>query len=336
MSTSDICNVSASKSNNDVCEVNNMLNNMSTDDTDVLSVCANCGKEGSDNDMNTCAKCKMVKYCNAVCKKVHKKKHKKLCEEHIKLAAEKHDEKLFKQPQALHDDCPICFLRLPCLGKGSKYYVCCGKVICNGCCHAPVYDSQGNEIDNQKCPFCRTQFPISNDEMIKRQKKRVDIDDPLAMFMTGCDYQEGEDGYPQDYTKALEHWHRAGELGCTKAYTSIGYSYDNGRGVEIDKKKAEHFYELAAMGGNVNARHNLGIKEENAGNMDRALKHYMIAVRSGFTRSLGEIQELFTNGYATKEDYTKALQLYQMYLGEIKSDQRDKAAAYDNELFRYY
>jgi len=336
MSTSDICNVSASKSNNDVCEVNNMLNNMSTDDTDVLPVCANCGKEGISDNMNTCNKCKVVKYCNATCKKVHKKKHKKDCDEHIRLAAEKHDEKLFKQPQALHDDCPICFLRLPCLGKGSKYYVCCGKVICNGCIYAPVYDDQGNEVDNQKCPFCRTQFPISNEEMIKRQKKRVDIDDPLAMFMTGCDYQEGTDGFTQNYGKAFGLFYRAGELGCTKAYTNIGYAYTFGCGVEIDKKKAEHFYELAAMGGNVNARHNLGIKEENAGNMERALKHYMIAVRDGQNDSLEIIKRMYKDERASKDEYARALQSYQMYLSEIKSKQRDEAAAYDNELFRYY
>ena len=32
----------------------------------------------------------------------------------------------------------------------------------------------------------------------------------------------------------------------------------NGRGVEVDKKKAKHFYELAAMNGDLLARQNLG------------------------------------------------------------------------------
>ena len=34
------------------------------------------------------------------------------------------------------------------------------------------------------------------------------------------------------------------------------------------------------MGGDVYARHNLGVDEAKAGNMERALKHHMIAVRS--------------------------------------------------------
>ena len=41
------------------------------------SICAACGKEGNSSDMNTCNKCKMVKYCNAACKKKHRSKHKK-------------------------------------------------------------------------------------------------------------------------------------------------------------------------------------------------------------------------------------------------------------------
>ena len=103
--------------------MNSMLQNMSTADKDV-SMCANCGKEGSDAN-NICNKCKMVKYCNAACKKKHRHKHKKDCEEHVRLAVEKHDEelriaaelhdkKLFKQPPP-REDCLICFLRMTTL-----------------------------------------------------------------------------------------------------------------------------------------------------------------------------------------------------------------------------
>ena len=142
---------------------------------------------------------------------------------------------------------------------------------------------------------------------------------------------------PQDYTKALELWHRAAELGHAGSYCSIGYAYDNGIGVDIDKKKAKHYYELAAIGGVNEARDNLGNMEGGEGNkQDRALKHYMIAVRGGDSESLKGINMLYSAGHATKEDYTKALQSYQTYMDEIKSSQRDKAAAYNEEDFRYY
>ena len=48
------------------------------------------------------------------------------------------DEELFKQPSQ-KEDCPICFLLLPTLRTGWRYYSCCGKVICSGCAHAPVF-----------------------------------------------------------------------------------------------------------------------------------------------------------------------------------------------------
>ena len=92
---------------------------------------------------------------------------------------------------------------------------------------------------------------------------------------------------------------------------------------------------ITTSSGNVKARYSLGINEEVAGNFDRALKHHMIAVAHG-NDSLKQVKRLYTHGHATKEDYTKALQSYQTYLGEIKSRQRDEAAAFDNKEYRYY
>jgi len=280
-----------------------------------------------------------VKYCNAACKKKHRHKHKKDCEEYQRLAAEHaaklHDEKLFKQPPPQEEDCPICFLLLPSLDSGRRYKACCGKVLCSGCCYAPVFDNQGNEVDNQKCPFCRVPTPKSVEEAVEREKERVEAGDVKAIYGLGCDYYHGGGDVSQDYTKGLELFHRAGELGYAKAYTNIGSSFNIGRGVKVDKKKAIHYFELAAMGGNAIGRHNLGILEENAGNMDRAIKHYIIAAGGGFNQSTNHIKELYGYGRATKENYMKALQSYQTYLSEIKSDQRDKAAVADEE-YRYY
>ena len=262
-----------------------------------------------------------------------------ICEnlESCKLDVEKKisDEELFKQPPA--EDCPICFLRMPMLNPtGNKYKTCCGKTICSGCIHAPVYDDRGNKVDNKKCPFCRAPPAYTDEEGLKRTKNRIEAGDSRAMHNLGYYYFDGSYGFTQDYTKALDLYHRAGELGLSNAYTSIGNAYYYGRGVEVDMKKARHYTELAAMKGSEVARHNLGCIEKDAGNIDRAQKHYMIAIRGGYSNSLKEIQNLYTNGHATKEEYTKALQLYQAYLGEIKSEQRDQAAAFNSEKYRYY
>jgi len=226
MSVSDNCKGKdgASKSNDEVGK----LQNMSLIDTDVLvSVCANCGKEGSSDNMNTCNKCKQVWYCNAACKKKHRSKHKKECR---KRAAELHDIELFKQPPPA-EDCPICFIRIPMLVSGSKYNSCCGKVICSGCIHAPVYDDQGNEMIKKICPFCRVPTANSYEEYVERLNKRVEAGDFIAIGKLGGYYAAGKNGFPQDYTKALELWHRAADLGYSKAYGNIGWAYLHGSAV---------------------------------------------------------------------------------------------------------
>ena len=104
---------------------------------------------------------------------------------------QRHEESLFKQPPP-NEDCPICFLTLPSLRTGRKYQTCCGKIICSGCIHAV------NKMDDDgKCPFCRVPSPTSDEEMIERAKKRVEMDDAEAIYNLGCDYDEGLCGLPQ-------------------------------------------------------------------------------------------------------------------------------------------
>ena len=131
---------------------------------------------------------------------------------------------------------------------------------------------------------------------------------------------------PQEREKAVELWLRAGELGHARAYCNIGYSYVNGEGVEMDRKKAKHYWELGAMGGNVVARHNLGTFENNEGKMDRAVKHWMMAAGAGWDESLASTRQCFMNGHATKEDFEKALRAHKEAKNEMKSDQREAAA----------
>ena len=303
-----------------------------------VSSCANCGKEGAN--LNICNKCKSATYCNASCKKKHRSKHKQECEKRVaelqeeelerkKRAAELHDEKLFNWPPP-KEDCPICMLPIPPLDTGSKYSSCCGKTICSGCIHAVEIRDGGVGL----CPFCRTPAPTS-EEIIAQAKIRIEVNDVEAIHSLGCCYSEGSHGLPQDYGKAWELWRRAGELGHSLSYYNIGVAYYGGNGVGRDEKKAVHYWELAAMRGHVTSRHNLGALVYRASSVDRALKHFMIAASFEDNYSLENIKQMFMDGDATKDDYAKALRVYQAYLVEIKSAQRDEAAAYSDE-YKYY
>ena len=290
---------------------------MSTaDDSDML-VCAACGKDG--DALKTCTACKLVKYCDASCQRAHRSKHKKECK---KRAADLHDEALFKEPPP-RDECPICMLPLPKNPKEQKYQPCCGKVLCYGCIHE-VYKADNRGL----CPFCRTSEVASEEECMERIKKRVDGGDAIAMRQLGCYYQDGIRGLPQDYEKAMELWLRAGKLGSAAAYCKVADAYYHAEGVERDVKKANYYDELAAMGGVAKARHNLGVLDNNVGNVERAMKHLMISAGAGHDESLTAIQGCFLHGHATKEDFDKALRSHKAANDEMKSDQRETAAAH--------
>ena len=132
---------------------------------------------------------------------------------------------------------------------------------------------------------------------------------------------------PQNIEKANELYLRAGELGCSEGYCNLGYAYSNGEGVEANKKKAKHYYELAAMDGDFLARRNLGKVEVENGNVDRGYKHFILSARAGDEDSLEQVKNGLMDGIVTKDEYANTLRAYQSRHDETKSVMRDKAEA---------
>jgi len=304
------------------CEQNNVDNITEGIDSIVVlcdkSTCANCGKEGNSSDMNTCNKCNMVKYCNAACKKKHRTKHKKKCDRRV---AELYDEQLFKEVEP--EECPICLLPLPVHEALTITESCCGKRICIGC----IVAMKMSEGDKDMCPFCRTPQDTTKKEEIERIQKLMDKGNAMAFTILGGCYISRELGLPQDYQKANDLYQKGGELGCAEAYYNLGISYYHGRGVERDVKKAQHYYELATMGGHVVARYKLGCIEGQAGNHYRALNHMIIAARAGDDNSLDIVKQVFTQGGITKDGYADILRAYHKRQKEMRSEERDKAVS---------
>ena len=244
---------------------------------------------------------------------------KKACERRVE---ELHDEELFKEHPP-REDCPICFLPLP-LDAGQKaFQTCCGKLICKGCIYAMRKEARGRrKID--LCAFCRVPTP-TDEEIVRRINKLIEADNAYALYVLASYYARGISGMPQDFEEASELFLKAGELGCAEAYCNLGVSYDSGMGVEVDKKKAKHYYELAAMNGNVNARFNLGCMEGQAGNHHRAYAHFILSAKAGDNKSLDAVKKGFIDGVMTKDGYANILRAHQQRQDEMKSDDRDKA-----------
>ena len=237
--------------------------------------CASCGK--ADANLKLCKSCKLVKYCGVECQRAHRPAHKKACKE---KARELFDLQLFAQPQQ-REDCPICMITLSYDDREFVYMPCCGKTICIGCEYSLI---------REQCPFCNTAMPTSSEEIIKRLSERIEkYNDPEAMKSFGSYYRDGFYGLQVDKSKAVELWKRASELGSAAGHCNLGYSYDYGEGVNINKKKAVHHYQIGAMMGSVFARFNLAGTELNNENYQRAMKHFMIAAKCGHKDSLGTV-----------------------------------------------
>jgi tetratricopeptide (TPR) repeat protein len=241
--------------------------------------------------------------------------------DHIGLEADElHDKKLFTQPDSCcYGECPICFLPMPLDVKKSIFYSCCTKSICNGCDHA-------HDISNKQwsCPFCREPSPKKG-ENHKRIMKRIEANDPAAMVDRGlylC--EEG------DFDGAFEYLTKAAELGDLRAHHKFGWMYERGEGVEKNEGKAVHHWEVAAIGGQPDARYNLGYIEERKGNMERAVKHFIIAAKLGDTGSMKELWAHYSDENITKDDLEATLRVHQAAIDAMKSPQRDAAEQITN------
>ena len=178
---------------------------------------------------------------------------------------------------------------------------------------------------------CRTP-PTCSAEEIKLLNKLMERGVGEAFYQLAGLYAMGMYGLPQDHQKANELFLKAGEMGYALAYYNLGNSYYNGDGVEVNRKKAKHYWELAAMDGHVTARHDLGCMEGRSGNHHRAYRHYMIAAKAGYDDSLKKIGDGYKAGLVPKDDYASALRSHQKVQNEMKSVDREAMVAKMKEL----
>jgi hypothetical protein len=296
---------------------------METKKTEEAEVCcASCGiTELDDIKLEECnGGCDLVKYCSDKCQGNHREQHEEDCKQR---KAELHDRELFEQPDESYvGECPVCFLPLSLDLQKSSFHSCCCKISCLGCDYAN-FKSSGKD----NCPFCREPVLIGEEENNKRVMERVKANDPNALTQMGIRrHVEG------DYETAFEYFREAAELGDADAHCNLGNSYHQGQEVFKNEEKAVYHWENAAIGGHPDARHNLGCKEENKGNFERATKHLIIAAKLGLEVSMKVHWKYCSVGNITKEDLDATLRAHKAAIDATKSQQRDAAEAEFRQL----
>jgi TPR repeat protein len=194
------------------------------------------------------------------------------------------------------------------------YYSCCGKSLCKGCIYS--FREYGNIAT---CPFCKDErLSKTGEERVEQMLKRVEANDAGAMCALGSDYYLGK-GLQQDRAKAVELWKQAAALGSSRSHFQLGAYYHN----IGDSKKEKFHYEAAAMAGNEVARFNIGCTEKLSGNLERAVKHCMIAASAGHHTSMHNLLTLFVQGLVSRDAIDLTLTAYNNSCTEMRSEARD-------------
>ena len=163
-------------------------------------------------------------------------------------------------------------------------------------------------------------MPDTEEEFEAMLMKRVEKNDPEAIRQMGI--KRSDEG---DYKSAFEFLTKAAELGDANAHYNLSIMYHLGQGVEKDEKKHVYHLEVAAIGGHVQARHNLAVIELIDGKMERSVKHFTIAANMGWANSLKNLWKYHARGLVKKEDLNATLRAHQAAVDATKSAQREEA-----------
>jgi TPR repeat protein len=195
-------------------------------------------------------------------------------------------------------------------------YSCCSKSICAGCVNSCF---QSGNIG--KCPFCNAEIKknITDEERVEKLMKRVESNDPASIDRLAQYYLNGEKGFQQDLTKAIELFTRAADLGSSVAHYNLAEIYHKGGNM----KKAKFHYEAAAMAGHEVARCNLGMMEAQSRNMERAIKHWTIAASAGEYNAMHVLRTEYEKGCVRRELINTSLIAYNNSCAEMRSEARD-------------
>lgn len=193
------------------------------------------------------------------------------------------------------------------------------------------------------CPFCRTEWPKHDGELVERYEKRMEMGDPTATSTIADSYNEGMYGLPRDAAKSFELYNRAVGMGSARAAYMVGAAYWNGDGeVARDRAKAKEYIELGAARGSLLARYYLGHMECDRGKTDVAVKHWRVAAAAGYDDALRELQKV-SRRKLSKKNLAESVEAHRKAKEEMMSENRNQFAAFlakhgDNprEFPKYY
>ena len=176
----------------------------------------------------------------------------------------------------------------------------------------------------------------SDEEVLARGLKRIELKDPNAMSTIAMAYGHGRLGLPVDQAKCIDLLRQSDDLGCTMAQCTLSlFLHTGAMGLEQNKDEAFQYAEKAAEGGNLNALHNVGSKENRNGNSGAAIRHWRLAAAGGFMKSMLNLIVCFDEGFLRHGDLAESVQAFYLARAEMKSEDRDQYIKHLKETGEY-
>lgn len=136
-----------------------------------------------------------------------------------------------------------------------------------------------------------------------------------------------------ELSRYVQRYIRAAEDGNSKAQLSLGYMYENGEQVEVDKVEAARWYRMAAQSGEVGAMISLGILYQDGDGVGRDLTEAAIWFKKAAGAGNADAQQtlgyMYENGAGVVQDVAEAARWYE------RAASQGKVAA-QNNLGRLY
>lgn len=114
--------------------------------------------------------------------------------------------------------------------------------------------------------------------------------------------------------EAYKAYLKSAQNGNPEAMRIVGEMYDEGKGVNVDKKVAFDWYMRAAIKGDVRAMNNLGVSYWSADGVEqdynKAMEWLLKAAEAGETDAMGNIGDMYAAGEGVTKDENEALKWY--------------------------
>jgi len=184
------------------------------------------------------------------------------------------------------------------VNAANSFRVCCCGRVCQSC--------EDKIKSETACPLCGIPRSKTDAEELARLRRHVENEVPEAITFLGNAYSYGHYGLVKSDKKAAKIYRRAVELGDVQAMRHLGFSYECGSGVKLDRKKAMQLCRMAADRGDAVAQCNLGILLYSEEKFEEMFRYYALAADQGYTDGEICLGICYRDGDGTEVDLGKA------------------------------